>query len=176
MSGGGSTEWGDRPVDELIRELARSRRAATGDEIDRIRNRLSTAPFSTQVVRTAIMFRGINYLGRTVEARDDAAFLHLVQRVIVDRQWNDGTTMEQYISDLHQLSRDPDTQLLVYDRGSGAVAAAFGPNRINAERLGSRALPYLFVVYSADRSSIITGYQTSSYSALNVSDEPLWLS
>lgn len=163
------------PVDELIFDLIQRRRDANRDEVEQIRARLNTAPFSTQVVRAARQHRGLEYAGRRVEDRTDSGYLHLVRRVLVDRQWVHGTTMQQYLEDLQQLAIDPFTRLMVYDRGQGVVAAAFGPNRIPASRLGAMAQPYLLVIYSADRSSIITGYQVSELDQVGIGDEPLWL-
>ena len=94
---------------------------------------------------------------------------------MIDRQWSEGTTEEEYVADLQRIVEDADTQLLIYDRGQGPVAAAIGPNRIPVRRLEAMAQPYLFIAYSADRGSIITGYQVSQLSQVNVTEKPLWL-
>lgn len=51
---------------------------------------------------------------------------------------------------------------MVYKRRGENIAAVFAENVVPEERRGPEALPYIFVVYSADRSKIITGYQTKS--------------
>jgi hypothetical protein len=162
-------------VDDLIQDLCRQPRQPTVIEMAQIRDRLSSAPFSTQTVRVPVRDRGYVYLGQRLESRASSDFLHLVRRVVIDRQWAHGTTIDEYLSDLRQLALVPSSDFVVYDRGQGPIAAVIGPNSTPPERLGPMALPYLFVVYSADRSCIITGYQISDIRELHVSDGPLWL-
>jgi hypothetical protein len=162
-------------VENLIRALVRRERAPIKSDIERIRVRLGIAPFNEQSIRVPIGQRGLTYLGRTVQARDESAFVHLVRRVVLDRQWANGTSIDEYVADLRQLVALSDTMFVIYDRGQGPIVGAFGPNRIPVARRGDMYQPYLYVVYSADRGSIITGYQVSGLNVIDVSDDPLWL-
>lgn len=75
------------PADRLIRELIQTGRAATEDEIERIVERMATAPFDTRIVRVRVAARGVSYRGQTLGARADSLTFHLVKRVALDRQW-----------------------------------------------------------------------------------------
>ena len=172
---GGSSEQERHPVDTLIRELVHTRRSPSREEVQQIRERVAQAPFQDRIVPVRTYERGVTYQGRTVQSRDDAGFIHLVRRVVIDQQWADGTTMLEYVSDLHELAHSSESDMFVYDRGNGCVVGILGKNAIPRVRLGSEALTYLFVVYSADRSSIITGYQISGLDQIDISESPLWL-
>ena len=74
------------PVDVLIRELIASRRVATEEENATIVGRMAVAPFSLQRVRVPLEYRGMEYLGRRLGSREPSFFLHLVQRVVEDKQ------------------------------------------------------------------------------------------
>jgi hypothetical protein len=163
------------PTDALIHELVRSGRAARPEEVRQIRERLATAPFNSQLIRVPTRERGLGYQGRVVQARDDSAFVHLVRRVVKEKQWADGTNVSEYLEDLHQVAGDPSSRIVLYDSGRGPVAGAFGPNTIPSERLGRHAELYVFMVYSVDRSSIITGYQVSDMSKVSIPTGAQWL-
>jgi hypothetical protein len=55
------------------------------------------------------------------------------------------------------------------------MAAIIAQNRIPQGRLGSGALPWILVVLSADRGTIVTGYQSSSSTPANIPEGGLWL-
>ena len=110
-----------------------------------------------------------------MKERDSSAFIHLVQRVLVDEQWAPGTTMAQYLADLQQVARDERSSLAVYDRGRGAVATFVGPNDVDEERLGIESESTIVVVYAPDRRSIISGYQASSREEVIIPGEAQWL-
>ena len=60
-SGGDNPDQGDErmsqhPVDALIRELIRTRRSASDDEIVRIIDQMATAPFDQQIVSVPISY------------------------------------------------------------------------------------------------------------------------
>ncbi len=175
MSGSNSDDLAQESVDDLIRVLASGARNQGLGDRDRIRARLGEALFNPQLMRVPVWQRGTKYLGRTIQARDDSAFVHLARRVLIDRQWANGTTVDEYVSDLRYAASDPDARIVIYDRGQGPIAGAFSPNRVPVNRVGTMSLPWLYVVYSADRSSIVTGYQVSGLDVISVSGNPLWL-
>jgi hypothetical protein len=94
--------------------------------------------------------------------------------VVDDDQWAFGTTAAEYLADLWQAARSPDARIVLYQRRGGCLAAIIAQNRIPAERRGADALPWLLVVFSADRGTIITGYQTSSDMLSNIPEDGLW--
>ena len=55
------------------------------------------------------------------------------------------------------------------------MAAIIAENRILPGRLGPEALPWVLVVFSADRGTIVSGYQVSSNPPSNIPEDGLWL-
>jgi len=164
---------GEDPTDRLIREVLRTRQTASREEADRILERISYAPFMGEV-RVPPRHRGLTYRGREVQARENSLFYHLAKRVD-ERQWAEGTSEEEYLEDLHSAALEPSSRLVLYELRGGSIAAVIAENSVPGERRGPDALDYLFVAYSADRATIITGYQVSSTETLSLSEDPLWL-
>src|SRR5687767_9844683 len=104
VSGGGASL---DPTDRLIRELLRRRRTATSAEIASIQNRIGSAQFDTRMVQVPPREQRLTYSGQTLGTRAAADLLHLVRRILVDRQWALGTTMSEYLGDLHTAVVDP---------------------------------------------------------------------
>ena len=165
------------PVDRLIRELLATRRAATDDEIERIVERMATAPFDPRVVRVRQEHRGLRYQGRTLGARAPSSFYHLVQRVVDERQWAVGTTLSDYLGDLWRAVRTPECRLAIFERRGGSMAAGLTPTDlvVPTQRRGLRPLRDLLVVYSADRGIIVSGYQCSGLQTVGIPEDALWL-
>lgn len=165
------------PADQLIRELIATGRAATAEEVGRIVARLATAPFDPRVRKVRQKERGVVYQGRTIGAREGSLFYHLAKRVVVERQWADGTTASQYVADLQHSARSPVARLVLYNDRSGALVATITPTGavVPPERQGPSPLPHLLVVYAAARGWIITGYQFSTLDRVRIPREALWL-
>lgn len=165
------------PADRLIRALIRTGRTVIPDEIARIVDRLATAPFDRRLVRVRPDERGATYQGQTLGVRADSLAYHLTKRVAIERQWAVGTTAEQYTDDLRRAIRAPSARLVVYERQGGHLAATITPTSasVPAARRGPRALPWLLVIYSADRGIIVTGYQVSALETISMPQEVRWL-
>ena len=161
----------------LIRALIQAGREATSEEITRVVGHIAAAPFDPRVVPAAAEHRALTYHGRTLGDRADALFYHLVQRVVVERQWADGTTAERYLADLRDAVRAPDARLAVYFRRGGYIGVTVTPTAhvLPSDRRGVGELPNLLVVYSADRGMIVTGYQFSTIEATGIPKEARWL-
>ncbi len=174
---GDSPPSGRHPVDRLIQELIQSGRLATQDEISLILERISEAPLDTRRGRAPGYLRGQVYGGRTVQARDETAFVHLVKRVRHDRQWTEGTTQADYLADLRAAARQPDARLLVYARHGEHHAAVIAGTAVVVpeDRRGGRALPNLLAVYSTERGAIRTGYQFSDLGEVRIPEDARWL-
>jgi hypothetical protein len=67
------------PVDQLIRELIRARRAATPVESQEVIDRMVTAPFDARLMRVPTKYRGLTYQGRML-GRAEAARLSISLR------------------------------------------------------------------------------------------------
>ncbi len=163
------------PTDRLIRELIRTGRNTKPGEVDQIVERVATAPFDHRVVSVPSPVRGLMYLDRRVRSKELSLLIHVVQRILIDRQWNEGVTEREYVSDLWRAVRSPEARVAVYARREGHMVATLSANVVSMGRRGPKALPLLFVVYSADRGMIVSGYQVSSLQAVDVPGEALWL-
>lgn len=163
--------------DHLIDDLLRTGREATPAEIERILNRMATAPLDTRPVRVPGYLRGQTYGGRALQSRDESAFVHIVKRVRNDRQWVEGTTMADYLEDLRRAVRQPDARLLIYARHGEHHAGVIADTdlAVPVRRRGELALPNLLVVYSWERRAIRTGYQFSSLDKVEIPGDARWL-
>lgn len=161
----------------LIRELFRAERPPLSEEIARIRDLMATAPFDPTQFPVPEDLQGLEFLGRVLGDREPSLTLHLVKRVIEEKQWAFGTTEWTYFADLRAAIFAPSSRLLVYVRRGGYVAAVVAPTHeaVPRERLGLKPAPLTLVVYSADRDMIASGYQFSSYATISLPVEVRWL-
>lgn len=175
VAGGGT--GGQHPIDRLIRDLVARQREATDREIDQLIERMATAPFNPGTVGVRLEERGATYQGQTLGPAADSLTYHLVKRVVLEEQWAGGTTAAQYLEDLRRAVRSPYTRLVLYARRGGPLASTITPTAhvLPPERRGARSLPLLLVVYSVQRSAIISGYQFSTLAAIGVPAEARWL-
>jgi len=166
----------EHPVDRLIRDLIDTRRQATMDEIEQIVDRIVSASFDTRLSAVVpVRDRGLFYQGQTLGPRAAALTYHLAKRIVGDREWAYGTTAQQYVTDLQTAVNSRDARLVLYRRRGGHLATSLATNRVPPSRLGPQAKPRLLVVFSADRGTIITGYQTSFEVPPNIPEGALWL-
>jgi hypothetical protein len=165
------------PVDRLIHELVQTRRNVAPDEIQRILDRIATAEFDTRLIQVESFEQGLVYERRRLMPRDESLFVHLVRRAVIDKQWSLGTTAEQYVKDLRRVATVGGVRLAVYQRRGGSIAALLALTHlvIPAEQRGPRWLPELFVVYSADRGIIVSGYQVEGLATISIPEDARWL-
>jgi hypothetical protein len=165
------------PADQIVRALIASARPATPTEIQQILDRLATAPFDPRALPVPTHLRGVTYQGHTLGSREAAIRIHLVQRVIGDEQWRQGTTAPVYIADIQRAVRAASAQLVIYERRGGAIAAKLTPTGdvLPVSRQGRRTLPLFFVVYSADRGTTTSGYQATAPETLSIPGDARWL-
>lgn len=173
----GTPRLSELPTDRLIRELILTRRSVEAEEIERILDRIATAPFDPGIVRVPVAERGIRYGNRQLLARDDSLFAHLVRRVGLDPEWAVGTTAEQYVQDLHRAARSSGARLTVYARRGGSMVGILAPTilAVPAARRGPATRSTLLVVFSADRGTLVSGYQTPSHHDPAIPGDALWL-
>ncbi len=165
------------PADLLIHELIQTRRPATDDKVEQIIGRMSDAPFDERIVRVRVEDRGLSYEGRMLGARADSLFMHVVKRVVKELQWVGGTSAQQYLLDLHTAARAPSSRVAVFERRGGNMAAALSrtDDVLPPARRGIGWLPWLLVLYSADRGTIVSGYQVSGLETASIPEDALWL-
>lgn len=99
-------------MNRLIRELIENRRDATPEEVEQIIERMATAPPDRRALPVPRRLRGSNYLGRTLGARTDAFFRHLIQRVVDEQQWTWGPPRISTLA----ISRMPSVRLKRLER------------------------------------------------------------
>jgi hypothetical protein len=164
------------PVDHLIRAIIETRRRATAPEVEQITERIATAPFENVRIHVPLRLR-LTYQGRVLGNREPSLLVHFVKRTLVEEQWDTATTIDDYILDLRRAALATGAQLLAYTRWGDRYAATITPTSqaVPDERLGRKACPNLIVVYSADRSVIVTGYMFTGLSDLNLPGDVLWL-
>lgn len=162
-------------VDDLIRELIDTGRPTKSGEVRRILSHIAGSPFNQATTRVSRKYRGLSYQGRTVGNREDSLFFHLAKRVVVEEQWANGTTEQDYLGDLRQAVQDPSARLVVYKSRGDNSAGVFAPNVVSASRQGPRPEPFIYVIYSADRGIVVTGYQASSPQEVEVPGSARWL-
>ncbi|HLH23415.1 MAG TPA: hypothetical protein VK066_12910 [Chloroflexota bacterium] len=145
------------------------------DEVVAIVGRIAAAPFDPRPRAVPPALRGALLGGRPLGPREPSILVHLAQRALGDAQWTDDTTVEQYLDDLRQAASDARARLALYRARGGCVAGIFAPNQVPTARQGEGALPWLYVVYSADRGTIVSGYQVSSEQTIRLPGDERWL-
>jgi hypothetical protein len=147
----------------------------TGAEIAAIVARLASTPFSPRPRRMPPELVGASYLGVRLAEREPALTVHLAQRVLLNAQWAHGTTGDEYLADLRQAVAQEGARLVVYEERGGALAGALAANQIPVERRGVNTRDWVYVAYSADRGTIISGYQASGEHTVRLGENPRWL-
>jgi hypothetical protein len=145
-------------IDALIVDLIEFDRQATDDEIAQITTHIVGAPFALRMIRPPRWF--CNELARRgieLPAQISAGEFHLLRRVFLDEQWPPGTTLEDYVSDLWQAVQHPEAQIWTYHYYRMPAIGFVAPSHIPGTSVFT---PFIFVAYSPQYSTIITGYQT----------------
>ena len=119
--------------------------------------------------------RGRNYLGHHISNREPSDIAHLAKRVLLDEQWAWGTTVQEYIGDLHRAAQHPSARLAVFAARGQRYAGIISPNPVPEGRLGVRSESLLWVVYNSDHGTITTGYQVSSVTSIDLPENIRWL-
>jgi hypothetical protein len=165
------------PADQLVRDLVAGWREPAAGDKGTIVGRVASVPFNVAEVRVAPAHRGLIYRGEALGERADSLTYHVAQRVLVDRQWSEETTADQFLDDLRAAARHPEARLAAFVRRGGHIVTALAPTEdvVPTQRRGALALSVLAVVFSADRGMIITGYQASSPERISIPENAIWL-
>ncbi|MBI2954242.1 MAG: hypothetical protein HYY30_08010 [Chloroflexi bacterium] len=161
---------------KLIREWINPKRVPSEAEIRNVLEYVAKAPFRSAVTGVDKVAQGQMFLGRRLNAKEPSIVAHLAKRVLVESQWTESTTLDQYLADIHSVAGDPDVKMAVYvRRGKALYLGLLGRNRVPSERLGARPENYLWVVYSPDYGTIVSGYQVSGVANIGLPEVVRWL-
>lgn len=164
-------------IDDVIIELhANPNRIASEAEIEAIRDRLTGAGF-LEDVGVPPSSRGLSASGYTLGARESSLVHHLVRRIVLDEQWADGTTPEQYLADLRASIRDDSARFGVGkpSGNSAPLVYVFADNLVPQRRRGRYAEPLMFVLYGVADDVIITGHMVSGMDTVRKAEDFRWL-
>lgn len=169
--------WGNgRHPNALIRELiAFPERTSLAEETDRILEYVARAPFNTKIIDVSAELVGLRFLGRELRAREDSLTAHMAARVLRDKQWHEGSTKEDFLSDVRRAVLHPDVALAVYETRQTNLAGVVAPNTVPVGRRGSDAGDYIVVLYSADRGRIIAAYQAKDAYSTRIPERARWI-
>lgn len=147
-------------ADVIILDLIATARQATPDEVAVIIAHVAQASFVTYLSRVPIRVReGLGHYGLNCPARMSNIEWHLLERVYLDEQWPPGTTVAEYVHDLHQAIKHAEVEVWTYRYFDRPYAGFFSPSHVQGLP-GSE--PYLFVAYSPVFGTLTTGYQTAA--------------
>lgn len=164
------------PIDQLLRELIETKRAATAEEITAVAAHIAAAPFESRVVAVPPKLRDRDVAGRRLGARAPSLDVHFAKRMS-ERQWTSATSAQDYLDDLRRAVRLTTARFIAYRRRGGYIACVVSATTdvVEASRRGAAALPLLLIVYAIDRGIIISGYQVSSIEQTGIPGEAQWL-
>lgn len=159
-------------VDRLIRDAVDQRRRLSPREVAQVLEHVRGARFETKPCKPDRALVGQAFLGVELRGKVPSDLVHVAKRVLKERQWPMGTTVEQYLADLHQAIAHPLAQLYTYYQGIGpkgrACVGVFAPNHVTAPEAGT----HLWVVYSARSGRILTGFAVNALYELKMLMEP----
>jgi hypothetical protein len=98
-------------VNDLITEIAESGREATDDEITRIRVHVAGVGFEPGGwTKAGIPIAGLSWEGHIVRSSDrmENAIVHFLRHTVAQREWPEGTTLDEYIASLRQATQYAD--------------------------------------------------------------------
>jgi hypothetical protein len=159
-----------------MRDLLATGREPSTAEIETIVERITTAPFNPREIAVDPGLVGQVYLGAVIPSRAQASLAHLWKRVLIDEQWDEGTTEDQYLSDIRTSMRYGRPQLMIAVIRESPSAGILTANMTPTARLGANAGPLVFVGYSVNGGMISTGYQTVSRTRVRLPERARWLS
>ncbi|MBI4318674.1 MAG: hypothetical protein HY675_09305 [Chloroflexi bacterium] len=165
----------DEP-NRLIREFLNPKRVPTEQEIRRILDHVAQAPFSSRLVAVDHAVRGRLFQGRTLGDREPSIIAHLAKRALVEHDWAEDVTPKEYVDHLRAVTNDPALRKAVYVRRDKRLfMGLLAPNKIPVALLGRNQSAFLWIVYSADYGTIVTGYQVRGIEEITLPKDVRWL-
>jgi len=165
----------DEP-NRLIREWLNPKRKPTEAEIRKVLDHVAKAPFSTRPVAVDKSIRGQVFQGRKLGDREPSIIAHFAKRVLINRQWTGDVTPAEFVDHLHFAFLEQSAKRAVYvGHDQRTYFSVLAPNTIPSDRLGSDSQPFLWVVYTADYGTIVTGYQVPGIEEITLPAKVRWL-
>lgn len=158
-----------------IRALIRGERQITQEDLTRVIAHVAKAPFASRPIRVAPELQGKEYLGHQLGHTAPSHLAHLAKRVLLERQWRYGTTVEEYFNDLRSATRHPGARIAAFVSHGVCRVGLLSPNTVPLERLGDRAQSWLWVLYDAEHDTITSGYQVSRLEEISLPKDARWL-
>lgn len=152
-------------VPELVQALVNTNRQATDSELQQLINHVVRVPFSSRRLKiNRWLRRELENRGVQIPSeKSPSVEIHLLKRIYLDQQWPPETTVDDFVTDLHQAIQHREVQVWTYrwfgETFLGFLAPSHVQNVPNAET-------FIFVAYSADYDVIKTGFQASSPTAI----------
>ncbi len=162
-------------VGRLIRSLIETKRAAATQEVVEILAHIAGASFSSRSVRVDSRLVGNEYLGYRFGRTMPSSLAHVGKRVLIERQWRYGITVQEYVKDLRDSMHHSDARAVVYRSRQLHHVGVLSPNRISRAHLGEKPESWLWVVYDADYDIITSGYQVSGIDKVWLPEGAQWL-
>ncbi|MCL5957850.1 MAG: hypothetical protein M1358_00785 [Chloroflexi bacterium] len=165
----------DEP-NKLIKAFLNPKRDPTEEEVRKILNHVAKAPFRSTMTSVKKEIQGQVFLGQKLRPKEPSITAHLAKRVLAEGQWSRDTTLDQYLADLRSVLDDPKLRKAVYQSKDGrTLLGLLGQNRLPRERLGDSSESFIWVLYSADYGTIVSGYQVSGVNRITLPKDVRWL-
>src|SRR3990172_1768940 len=159
----------------IIKALIEGKKRATESEVREIIARVGDAPFAVRLVSVPDRLKDVVYSGHRFGAKAPSNLVHLAKRVILEKQWKLGTTLDEYEQDLRSAIRHEYAHVVVYRSRGINHLAVLSPTIVPEARLGSASEKQVWVVYDADHDTIVTGYQVPGIEAVRLPKDARWL-
>ncbi|NPV85996.1 MAG: hypothetical protein HPY45_08320 [Anaerolineae bacterium] len=156
---GAAKNAGQYSADDLIRVAGLGLRELTHGELERVARHVANAGFSsTEMMRVRTSIRGQVWDGKKLEIGDTIPtdVGHYLKHVVVNQEWPDGTTLEDYKRSLEEVILDQDSDVFV-SRYNDAWQIGFV--RGSRDWRGSNGGDFIFVEYKVQYGYLVTGYQ-----------------
>lgn len=159
------TQNPDKRIDALVKKV-QSGRQLSGSEINELSKRVSEAGFETrsyQRIRRKDRLAGVRYRGRRLQVGDRIPVdeFHYLKHVVVQNEWPQDTTKQEYIGDIKRIILDPHSDIL-YSEYLGMPQISFvGKSRLR----GSGGGVWTIVDYRIATKSWVTAFQPEGLGA-----------
>lgn len=164
------------PLDIRIRALNDVQQAVSTFELHQIVEHVASATFSDKQWSVERRLR-VEFEGERVGPTADSALFHALKHIYLDGQWAVTTRLSDYVDDVRTAVRHPDARIVVYQRWAQTTLMTLAPtvDVVPPERIGTNALPFVAVIYSADIGKISTAYMVRFETAARIPRNARWL-
>lgn len=108
---------GDYSVDDLIRVAGLGLRELTPAEIQKIREVVAVAGFSSDPEKCGSRIAGLIWEGKVIHSADKlpTGVVHYLRHAVQGNEWPSGTTIEEYYANLNSVVMDKESQIIISD-------------------------------------------------------------